>query len=68
MTFKDLGNNLFQLDFYGEGDYKLVIRGGTWHHHHDVVIVVLFGRDQGALDARQMPSPSGLGSMTCRAV
>ena len=35
MTFKDLGNNLFQLDFDGEGDYKFVIKGGTWHHHHD---------------------------------
>jgi hypothetical protein len=45
MTYKDLGNNLFQLDFYGEADYKFLVKGGTWHHRHDAVIVVSFGRE-----------------------
>jgi hypothetical protein len=43
MTYKDLGDNLFQLDFYGEADYKFVIKGGTWRHRHDAVVVVPFG-------------------------
>jgi hypothetical protein len=42
LTYKDLGDNLFQLDFYGEADYNFVIKGGTWHHRHDAVIVVPF--------------------------
>ncbi|KAM0925708.1 hypothetical protein ACQ4PT_003978 [Festuca glaucescens] len=57
MTYKDLGDNLFQLDFYGEADYKFVIKGGTWHHRHDVVIVVPFGREECAADARPLAFP-----------
>ncbi|KAM0844500.1 hypothetical protein ACQ4PT_057007 [Festuca glaucescens] len=57
MTYKDLGDNLFQLDFSGEADYKFVIKGGTWHHRHDAVIVVPFGREQCAADARPLAFP-----------
>jgi hypothetical protein len=57
MMYKDLGDNLFQLDFYGEADYKFIIIGGICHHRHDAVIVVPFGRDQCAVDARPLAFP-----------
>jgi hypothetical protein len=57
LTYKDLGDNLFQLDFYGEADYNFVIKGGTWHHRHDAVIVVPFGRDLCASEARPTAFP-----------
>jgi hypothetical protein len=57
MTYKDLGDNMFQLDFYGEADYKFFIKGGTWYHRHDVVAVVPFGREECAADARPLAFP-----------
>lgn len=42
MNYKSLRDNLFIITFKAEGDYKIVLQGGSWLHKGDALLVAEF--------------------------